>query len=188
MDDSGLLQHKMSRFTNAVKDSLRQENWYSALTLALTLPDICGKLESPNSSSSKRYIKWFDQYLDGKYYTEIQGNKIVFLTGRDAYALRCSYLHGGEGDISAQRVQELLEECLFMAPKFINGEFTGPHCNQINNKLQLRVDLFCLDICSGVDKWVENNKGKKKLHEVTSKMLEIHEDGITLYNGGIRIE
>jgi len=188
MDGLGILQHKMYRFTNAVKDSLKQENWYSGLTLALTLPDICGKLESPNSSSSKRYIKWFDQYLGEKYSAEIQGKKTVFITGRDAYALRCSYLHGGEGDISAQKVQELLEEFLFMAPIFRNGEFTGSNCIKINNKLQLRVDLFCLDICNATDRWTENHKGNKRLLKAASKMLEVHDDGITLYNGGIIIE
>lgn len=43
-----IIQMKKSNFTNAVKNSLEQENWYSALTLALTLPDICGKLENPD--------------------------------------------------------------------------------------------------------------------------------------------
>ena len=39
----------MERFTNAVIKSLATENWYSALSLALTLPDICGKVEQPEA-------------------------------------------------------------------------------------------------------------------------------------------
>jgi hypothetical protein len=188
MVDNDTVGIKLSNFTNAVKDSLKQENWYSALTLVLTLPDICGKLENPTQSSTKRYINWFDKYLGKEYSLEICGEILIFLSGRDVYALRCSYLHGGEGNISSQRIMELLDEFVFIVPKFIDGEYKGSHCNKINNKLQLRVDLFCIDICNAVDEWVNNNGGNKRIQEATNKMLEIHMNGVTLYGGGIRIE
>ncbi len=34
----------MERFTRAIEKSIKSENWYAALTLALTIPDICGRL------------------------------------------------------------------------------------------------------------------------------------------------
>lgn len=188
MNDNQILSKKMSNFTNAVKDSLKQENWYSALTLALTLPDICGKLENPNQSSSKRYVNWFDTYLKKKYSIDAWGEEHIFISGKDAYALRCSYLHGGEGEISSQRIKTLLEEFVFLAPKFVNGEYTGSHCNQFNNILQLRVDLFCLDICNAVEEWVSNNCEKQRIQKIAHNMLEIHENGLTLDDGAIRIE
>jgi len=29
--------------------------------------------------------------------------------------------------------------------------------NQSNNSLQLQVDVFCRDVCSGVNEWLESN-------------------------------
>ena len=42
----------MQRFTSAIEQALADKNWYGALTLALTLPDICGKMENPQERSS----------------------------------------------------------------------------------------------------------------------------------------
>lgn len=189
MLENQILTKKISKFTNAVKNSLTQENWYAALSLALTLPDICGKLENPSYSSTKRYALWFDTYvLDNYSFTDLYGNLRIFLSGNDAYALRCAYLHGGEGDISSQRVQELLESFIFLAPKIINGKFEGAHSNQIDKILQLRVDIFCLDICNGVDMWMENKYLDPKIQRSVQNMLEIHTEGATLNVGGVKIE
>lgn len=188
MDDYRPLSKKMTHFTTAIARSLETENWYSALTLALTLPDICGKLESPSKSSSKRYIKWFDEYMGGVYSVKINNEKLVFLSGRDAYALRCSYLHGGEGDISNQRIQELLREIMFMAPRFESDKYVGSHRVKINDVLILRVDLFCLEICQAVDKWIKKHEMENRINEIAKTMLEIHHDTIDLFGGGITVE
>ena len=54
-----------------VKDMLAAfdaDAFLSALSLALTLPDICGARMCPHEkSSSKRYETWFDQYVAPSY-------------------------------------------------------------------------------------------------------------------------
>ncbi len=77
----------MERIIKSIEKSVENKNWYSALVLALTLPDICGKFEDKGKSSSKRYSEWFDKYLGEEY----DG----YLSGNDCYALRCSFLHEG---------------------------------------------------------------------------------------------
>ena len=48
----------MRHFISAVNKSLENENWYAALFIALTLPDICGKIQYPYlNSSEKRYVQ-----------------------------------------------------------------------------------------------------------------------------------
>lgn len=164
------LEEKVYNFTNAVRQSLVNENWYSALTLALTLPDICGRLESPQKSSSKRYIHWFSTYLVDKYTLKNSWGTHVFLNGEDAYALRCAYLHQGEVNIEDQQVQKVLTEFLFVEPPK-NGSI---HCNQNKSSLQLQVDVFCIDICDGVEKWVKDVNDNDDIQQRAEKLMTIY--------------
>jgi len=86
----------MNRFTNSIEKSLENENWYAALSLALTLPDICANVSSPATGSKVRYVSWFNQYMLSKYTRQVGADKSehVFLCGEDCYALRCALLHG----------------------------------------------------------------------------------------------
>ena len=41
-----------------IKKSLESGNYLSALIVALTIPDICGKILYPKETNGKRYKKW----------------------------------------------------------------------------------------------------------------------------------
>jgi hypothetical protein len=45
----GLEEGIVNQFVNAVRSAVASGNWYAALMLALTMPDICGRLESPEN-------------------------------------------------------------------------------------------------------------------------------------------
>lgn len=143
----------MERFTKAVRLALANQNWYGALSTALILPDICGWLETPEIGSRKRYVDWYERYLEKKYTgpNASQDQPNVFLSGDDCYALRCSYLHEGGDNIIEQKARKVIERFHFVAPR--QGHCI--HCNQSNNILQLQVDVFCEDVCCGVEEWVE---------------------------------
>ena len=50
-----------------INRALDNEAYFSALSLALTLPDICGKAKYPTEKSTrKRYIDWYNEYV-GQY-------------------------------------------------------------------------------------------------------------------------
>jgi hypothetical protein len=49
----------MENIIKAIKSSLESKNYYGALFVALSAPDICGYLESPADKSQVRYEKWF---------------------------------------------------------------------------------------------------------------------------------
>ena len=85
----------MEKILQSIENSLKNQNWYSALVLSLIIPDICGKFEDNDKSSSQRYPEWFEKYLGKKY----DG----YLSGSDCYALRCSFLHEGLNKITQQR-------------------------------------------------------------------------------------
>ena len=60
----------------------------AALALALTIPDICGHISSPNDNVGIRYRRWFDSWVK-QYYP------FGVITGDTCYKMRCAYLHSG---------------------------------------------------------------------------------------------
>jgi len=160
----------MLKLLESIENSLTAENWYSALALSLVLPDICGKAEG-KPQGRMRYIEWFDKYLATTY----QG----FLSGRDCYALRCSFLHEGSDAIETQQAREVVDRFFFI-PK-------GPHCNSIGNSivgdplfdqkeiLQLSVDQFCKDFVEAAKKWLTDNAGSSIVQDNLEHLIKIHE-------------
>lgn len=84
---------------------LENECFLSALGMALTLPDICGKAEYPTDGVTKRYIKWTNEYIsayekdDSPY-----GIDMPYLSGEVLYNLRNAILHHRE--TQAQSIME----------------------------------------------------------------------------------
>ena len=163
----------MDNFINAVKSSIANKNWYSALTLALTLPDIAGKIDNPTMTSGKRYALWFNDNMLDKYKFQIGPDREdhVFLSGNDCYALRCAFLHEGMSEILAQSAREIIEDFQFVAPPQ-DGII---HCNKLNNKLQLQVDIFCKDIIESIENWIKSISTDKAKTEKLTKFLKIFE-------------
>lgn len=173
----------MQDFIEAIDKSAENDNWYGALFIALSLPDICGKIEYPEENSSqRRYAAWFEKYVQPNYTHNVGAEEevTVFLSGNDCYALRCAYLHEGGYDITGQRAREVVEKFHFIvAPP----GFTI-HCNTINAKLQLQIDIFCDDIKQGVLSWLEDIKDDEKKSGANEELLKIQ---FPDPGGGIRI-
>ena len=173
----------MKNLTESLKNSLDNENWYAALFIALSLPDICGKIDNPEEKGSKkRYVAWFEKYIEPKYkydslqestredvlgvtkgqilgtLPDSQENPEILLTGSDCYALRCAFLHEGNEDISGQTAQERINSFQFITPDSYHDASMrwDFHCNMDANRniLQLQVDIFCQDILDGVKDWI----------------------------------
>ncbi|MBI2302920.1 MAG: hypothetical protein HYU66_28780 [Armatimonadetes bacterium] len=153
----------MRPYVNAIRQSLRTENWYSALFVALSLPDICGSLERPQEYSKVRYVDWYRRYLSPAYAASPDH---PFLSPEDCYALRCAMLHEGASDLTAQRSRDILDEVCFVSP--VSGGLGGfvrvGHCFRLTNvainerefssAVCLHVTAFCEDVCKGVEKWL----------------------------------
>jgi hypothetical protein len=143
----------METLLTSIRASVQSENWHAALGLALTLPDICGRIDEPTKNSGQRYAAWFEHYL-GPNYVSPHGPQ-PFMTGGDCYALRCAYFHQGEFDISTQRAKKILERIRFLVPA---GRMTI-HRNKRGAVLQLQVSHFCEEICQGVEAWLPVARG-----------------------------
>jgi hypothetical protein len=163
----------MNHLTRSIEASLATGNAYAALATTLSLPDICGWLLDPLAGSKSRYVGWFERYVAHHYIHHIgpQRRRTVFLSGNDCYALRCAFLHEGREDISEQRARELLDSFQFtVAPQ---GWMV--HCNLMNTKLQLQVDVFCHQFIEAVDKFHNDVSTNPEVVERMGAMLRIRD-------------
>lgn len=95
-------------YVNEIRQALENKCYFSALSLALTLPDICGMAAFPDESVGGRYIKWYDKYL-GEHQTQSKvdlGGNSPWLSGEVVYNLRNTYLHQGNPGIVREKVKE----------------------------------------------------------------------------------
>lgn len=162
----------MRHLIDSTLASIAQKNWYAALTLALNMPDICGRLQDPSQKSQARFEKWFDRYMLPSYQRLVGVDRQLhtFLCASDCYALRCAFLHQGEFTIDDQRAQKALGNFHFIEPPNNNNKI---HMNQINGTLQLQVDIFCEQMCNGADLWMTDFSRNAEVTERISKMGEI---------------
>jgi hypothetical protein len=139
----------VSHLIGGVRHAVASQSWHAALGLALALPDICGRLQAPSTRSTEaRYAAWFKTFIEPSYFHRVAG--VTMLTASDCYALRCAYLHEGDIDITGQSARHSLDRFAFVAPRA--GSIR--HRNRMNNMMQLQVDLFCEEICAGVEAWL----------------------------------
>lgn len=64
----------IDEITKEIKICLNNNCYIAALSLALMLPDICGKAEYPNRKTTERYKKWYYEYV-GKF-EKINNSKV----------------------------------------------------------------------------------------------------------------
>lgn len=164
----------MRHLINAIEESLESDNWYAALTLTLTLPDICGKISFDHISGKQRYAEWFTKYVGDKY--------TPLLSGEDCYALRCAFLHEGTAFTGNQKAKKSIENFIFVA-----SNSTKLHLNILAGSLQLDVVTFCKDICIGVREWMRNSHPSIFMPNVLNIVLIQEGDEIRLGANGIEV-
>lgn len=86
-----------------IRRALKQQCYFAALSLSLTLPDICGMVEYPDAGVTERYINWFDKYLGPQLK---DSTPTPCLTGEVVYNLRNTFLHQGTPTIDSGKVKE----------------------------------------------------------------------------------
>lgn len=143
--------------------------YISALTMALIIPDMCGKAEYPNEKSNKqRYITWFDEWI-GKFET-YEGQENPHLTGEIVYSLRCSMLHEGNPTIDKEKFKINKFALLWQSEKnsfmfggsssiYYSTDVNGNKCiNEIEYEINIRNLVF--KICKCAEVYYKENKDK----------------------------
>lgn len=149
----------MISFIHAARKAVADKNWYGALSLALTLPDLAASLEDADGKTSgRKFAAWFDVWMPSYSQGQVRsafGKDLQIppmMTGNDCYALRCAVLHNGTDDIEEQRARETLRRFNFT----FGGEGVEVHRNRNGDVLQLEVGIFASEICDACERWREH--------------------------------
>lgn len=187
----------MQQLLNGIDDCLQKENWFGALFIAITLPDICGATEDKVKGNGARYKDWFNRYLKPRYNAD---STYDFLCNVNPVALQ--YMDESLKDslraqvppvsFSAEDCWSLRNACLHEGvdeTKLRKFKITTPasgnmhaHMNCFDGVLQLDVIDFCNDITNGVKKWLVDIQGNPDVLEKIEKMINIDS---RIFNGFI---
>lgn len=160
--------HPFEHFVNQIGLAADARGMYFvALLSALSLPDICGALESPNGrASGERYKAWFDQWVSNKY--QIDGQ--TSLSGEDCYMLRCASVHQGR----LTHPQATFEGVIFIEPGATNIVM---HNNLINGYLNIDVRQFVIDIIQSSLDWFDATRGTPNFETNFKNSMRWHPNG-----------
>ena len=142
------------------------------MSIALTLPDICGKAEYPTDGVTKRYIKWYNMYI-GKYEksTSKYDEDMPYLRGEVIYNLRNSFLHQGTPNIDKEEIKDInckIDRFELVFCENLIGDTSKVSYNGINftsNEIvergySVNVRLLCVRLCNAVQSYYNENREK----------------------------
>lgn len=181
----------MKRFTDAGRACLTSDNLYSALSLALMLPDICGSLEDPGPNKSKaRYERWCKKWIEPLHAKMAKPGEMAepFLPASECYQLRCGIIHSGSADIPAEKQKDIATFAFF--DDSANAHYIYVGGNVINGVtqptvLQLNARKFSEEMYDAVDRWDASVVGDEAIQAEKKKLLAIHSTGTMI--SGVRI-
>lgn len=167
----------VNRIIEEIQKSLKQENYLAALTMALTLPDICGKAAEPSLGTGARYKKWYKDNVvlhektSDPHEADMPycGADMPYLSEEVIYQLRNSMLHQGNANVDAKSIRE--EQCkvdefiLFVDEPYDSGlsvvsyekELNEKKLKITNRKLEVNLVLACNRICNAAKEYYERN-------------------------------
>lgn len=167
----------MDELLKQIESCLERELFIVALHSTLTIPDICGALESTDGISTKeKYKTWFDNNLV-KISPDKYGSNTNF-SADDCYNYRCAILHLGKtnnGKIPFKKI-------LFLEKPKTSGieslHMVNVGSETVNKSLLINIEAFCRDMINAVNKWTQNNQDNKFYTKNVSDSIKRYPDGI----------
>ena len=152
-------------YINDIRKSIEHECYYSALSLALMLPDMCGMVEYPNKDVSERYIIWCDTYLFPHIY---KSNHLKGMSGETLYNFRNLYFHQGLLNIDSNKVKNIENRIdkflMILGSKDFLSEFTinfsDKEGNSIHKLEAINASFLCLLICECAEEYYDQHKDR----------------------------
>lgn len=161
----------ISSFIEAGKKSLEENNYWSALSIALMLPSMCSRLEYDGNKEYKKkdgdakgkkcYIDWCNKYLSkDEWLTNIFGEN----SSKILYDLRCDIVHAGHANSNKEMIFSFGNNC---------SNTTFPKYKIVN------VKILCDRIFCRVSAWYNHSDLSKMNYTRTFDMT--NNDDVLLY-------
>lgn len=159
-----MIEHLITEIKSCLKNNLQ----IAALTMALTLPDTCGKVYCPNGRNRERYVCWYNNHV-----TASKKNLIGFddtdgflTSGEVVYKLRCAMLHESN-PVVCGTAEEITKFSLIWRSVSSASWSAIESCTQVDEEgkiisktLFVDVVSLCQDICDAALKYYLENKDK----------------------------
>ncbi len=153
---------------NDMDKALDDNCYFAALSIALMLPDICGKAEFPNENSSKkRYVEWYDMWIGKHECSPREKDETVmpYLSGEVVYQLRCAFLHQGNPNIDKDKIiapeNKIDEFELIIESKQEFDIYCDSSCvSNLGRSYSVHIRRLCMIIGLSVKAYYRDNKGK----------------------------
>lgn len=138
----------IQKIVNEINGLLRDGYPYSALGVALTLPDICGNIAYPETGVGNRYKKWYENYVSPKSAIKPEDG-FNSVDGEVCYKLRCAYLHSGNFNLGNGAVVKDIEKFSIHYNRNPNFRFIQI-AQSTDGKYQMNIDLgvLCGQLCA----------------------------------------
>ncbi len=128
--------------------------------------------------SQARYARWWDHYVAPRYEVtpDPEDDWIAhsYLPGRDAYYLRCSYLHAGTDVLDGKH--QLMNRVRFLGPS--NVRHFG--LDEKTRTLTIPINMFVENVCLGVGSWIADHAHDAKAQERLAGLISVFPSAITL--------
>lgn len=144
-----MIEHIIEEINHCLKNDLQ----IAALTMALTLPDICGKVYLPKEKVGKRYIDWYNDHV-AKPQDKPSGDDAGHFTisGEVVYKLRCAMLHESNPTVTGT-AEKITQFSLIWRSEQSCSRTPVDRCIQLDAIVSL-----CQDICEAVLSYYNKNK------------------------------
>jgi len=163
----------MDFLSEQIERALAAQLYYLAVVCALTLPDVCSALESPDGNTNGNlYKSWCDTWFTRSYQT---------LTSDDLYSMRCGVDH--QGQLGHRHLQ--YSRILFTMP--IPGRHIILHNNVINDALNLDAVIFCRDMVNAMSRWYVQKKDDARVRANLPRLIQLHPNGLPPYIIGVPV-
>lgn len=157
----------MKHIIDSIRKSVDSRNYYSAIYVAITVPDICGYLETLNKVNNSRYKLWFQENLGKKYCPETQYDAMIIAIPNLDETYPPQVIERMKIEHIPDDVKFTPEKCWDLRNAILHSADSvgkkysfilthgGSHMNVINGKLQISIAVLCKDICDAYDSWYE---------------------------------
>ena len=160
----------IDRIISEVRMALSHELYLSALALALTLPDTCGKADYPDEKhNGVRYKNWCSQYVITDRCDSPYGCDMPYLNEEIIYSLRNSLLHQSTPNVEVSKIHETRcqvdkFELVISGDNSANGDLSmvayGKDMQIVRRELKVYVSHLCYILCTAAENYYRNNKEK----------------------------
>lgn len=150
----------IEKIANEIAGLLRDGYPYSALGIALTLPDICGNIAYPGTKVAVHYKKWYDEYVNSINAIRHEDG-FISVDSEVCYKLRCAYLHSGNFDLGNGDSVKNIDQFAIHYNRDPDLRFIQI-AQSAGGKYQMDIDLgvLCWQLCAAATEFYKNYQDK----------------------------